>query len=99
MERKINTPPRMNSTFQQRQTEGVEGSYSGGFPNGNSNGSSMDDNSQPGNLTFMDQMQNSNHIKASRRDSPDPLVAQMSSGDDVNDMAAEFRRTEKMQHR
>ena len=99
MERKINTPPRMNSTFKQRQTEGGEGSYSGGFPNGNSNGSSMDDNSQPGNLTFMDQMQNSNHIKASRRDSPDPLVAQMSSGDDVNDMAAEFRRTEKMQHR
>lgn len=100
MERKISTPPRMNSTFKQRQREASEGSYSGSAHTGSANGvNTFDDSGQPpvpGNLTLKDQAQNSNHIKAYRRDSPDPLVAQMSSGDDVNDMAAEFRRSEKM---
>jgi len=85
MDRKISTPPRMKTSVKTRSQDGEVHNL-------------MDGDNNTSHLAFMDQVQNT-RLEASRRESPDPLVAQMSSGDDVNDMAAEFRRTERMHNR
>jgi len=88
MDRKISTPPRMKTGVKSRSQDGEVHNQ-------------IDGDSNPNNIShliFMDQVQNS-RLEASRRESPDPLVAQMSSGDDVNDMAAEFRRNERIHNR